>query len=77
MSDLVRSGDVAAALALLAERRPLRAGPAGVPLGSVVEGGDGAPVVDGCSRLAAVTAASLLPVVAALVDLLRERAAGD
>lgn len=64
---LVRAGDVAGALALLAERRPLPSGePAGVPLGSVVTGDDGAPAVDRCSRLTAITAASLLPLIAAL-----------
>jgi hypothetical protein len=70
---LVRAGDVAGALALLAERRPLPAGATGVPLGSVVPGGDGVPVVDRSSRLTAVTAATLLPVIAELAEIVRDR----
>jgi len=73
VADLIRAGDVAGALALLAERRPLPAGVSAVPLGSVVTGEDGAPAVDRSSRLTAVTAASLLPIIAALAEIVRDR----
>ena len=73
VADLVRAGDVAGALALVAAHRPPPSAAAGVPLGSVVRDTAGAPVLDTCSRLTAVTAASLLPLIAALAEIVRER----